>query len=56
MKWKLEIDNNKKYKAKIIWDSEIYKKKSEIGQLLKLYYFVVLKDYHKKKLYKNHYF
>ena len=48
-KLELEAGNSNEYKIKAIWDSAIYASKSELGQLLELYYLVAWKGYPKEK-------
>ena len=38
---KLNLNNNKKYKIKVIWNSVIYTKKSVLSHLPELYYLVL---------------
>lgn len=48
---KLDIGNNKsrEYKIKAIWDSIVYAKKSELDNILRLYYLVLWENYLKKE-------
>ena len=45
----LKVGNNDKYKVESIWDNAVYAKVLTIGQLSKLYYFVLWKGYFKKE-------
>ena len=41
--------NNEEYEEEAIWDNAVYMEKSELGQLLGLYYLIVWKGYFKEK-------
>lgn len=46
-----DVDNNegRKYKIKIIWNSMVYIRESEIGHLSGFYYLILLKNIFKRR-------
>lgn len=46
---KFELSNEKKFKFKEISDNAVYIKELQEGHLIRLYYLISWKNYHKKK-------